>query len=292
MNRSARASALSLAVALAACSREVPEPAPAPPPTHPTVAPTGHAPGAVEPVRWGNSVPTTDALVGADPIDMSTSTGDTPPTVNVIGGSADDAKLSDLSKVVQLVTWPEMTVVSATVSVTKSPSAQQPSTLVVVPSSPLGDRWFAVKIGKLPPGIAFHTFSPLKLLPDGSRVSRFRPTSEGTVAWVELCSKGTKQRGSIVFSERVSPGSSPATLLTFDKTDCRYVAPAAAPAPEKAVAPTVASILFECDTIEDVTVTLGTGAASRAGVPISSRSFALARAALAPMGPSCVSLRL
>ncbi len=223
---------------------------------------------------------------------MSTSTGDTPPTVNVIGGAADATKLSDLTKVVQLVTWPEMTVVSTAVSVTKSSSAQQPSTLAVVPSSPLADRWYAVKIGKLPAGFAFHTYSPLKLLPDGARVSRFKPTSEATVAWVELCTKGTKQRGSVVFSERVSPGSSPELLLAFDKTDCRYVAPAAAPAPEKAAAPTVASILFECDSIEDVTVTLGGGAASRSGVPISSRAFTLTRSTLTPMGPSCVSLRL
>jgi hypothetical protein len=143
-----------------------------------------------------------------EPVDMTSAVGASPLQVAVHvnqGGTITDATFASLASQVSLVEWPEMKEVPAIKQVKRlSGEVAIAGYVTVVPSRPLADRWYALKVASMPPGLAWPTFAAQRAMADGAAISRFRTGSDPQVASVRACDKNGQTLLIVDFSERVA----------------------------------------------------------------------------------------
>jgi hypothetical protein len=146
-----------------------------------------------------------------EPIDLTTSTGQTPLQVLVsnLGGPVGMGPLNQIARSVTLRAWPEQTVVAVSVSkivdATGNSDEDEFAHIYLTPSSPLADRWYALSVDALPQGISWPAFANVLDVKGGARVSRFRVGSGPVVTGVRVYAKDpTRHLVYVDFSERVA----------------------------------------------------------------------------------------
>lgn len=95
-----------------------------------------------------------------------------------------------LAELASLVTYPEQEAVATTAQVTEGTEQDPRGYLTLVPVSPLSERWYALRVAKLPEGIE----TPVKTFlvqPDGTLVSRFRLGSQPVLRSISYCQRST-----------------------------------------------------------------------------------------------------
>lgn len=154
------------------------------------------------PVLWD---PAEDGpRIAFEPADMSTATFNTLPTIVLPVRGLSERQVASLASIFELVTWPEQQIVATThVYLDEAGEGGRSSRIVLQPSAPLADRWYAVR-GHFE---LESDWQPSGALADAgeTRVSRFR-VGRGAVIQrvvVEALSKGGGAV-SIRFSEIVS----------------------------------------------------------------------------------------
>jgi len=168
--------------------------------------------GTAEPVSTphyahpGPEVP--DPQVYFEPVDMSSAVGSSPLQISIHvnqGGKLSDKALAGVASEVALVTWPEMAAIESTKRTRRMAEGLAIAAFVtVVPVKPLSDRWYALKLTKLPAGVAWPSFAAHKQMDGGVVISRFRPGSDPQVASVQACDKEGYTRLVVDFSERIT----------------------------------------------------------------------------------------
>lgn len=149
------------------------------------------------------------AQLELQPADLTTSFGETPLTVTVFnhGSPVGKKALDAIAQSVKLKRWPELTDVPLQVTNIADASgvqqADQFAHITFASQEPLTDRWYALLVDRLPPGIQWPEFTNLYDLPAGGKATRFRIGSEPVVASVRVYSKGIGDVAYVDFSERV-----------------------------------------------------------------------------------------
>jgi len=145
--------------------------------------------------------PVRTAFVALHPIDGTTATGDADiSAVFSDPGSLLTADLLDQQRAaIVLTTWPEQTPVTTSVTL-MGVGGPAGATLRVAPASPLGDRWYMLRMTNVPSAIV-----PEAPLQDGTVGVRFRATSQPRVLNLRFCEKeGAGSKLLIAFSEPVT----------------------------------------------------------------------------------------
>jgi hypothetical protein len=177
---------------------------PAPHEAFPRYAP----PGPVEPVP--------QAFL--EPMDMSSNVGQSPiqMTLHVSqGGRVSDELLAELPDQLSLVEWPEMTAVAVVKRTARAPEgAAVAASVAVIPARPLADRWYALRVARLPAGLSWPTFAPHRSLGEGA-ITRFRVGSDPQVASVRICAKDGASALIVDFSERLELADPKQVVVTY-----------------------------------------------------------------------------
>jgi hypothetical protein len=174
-----------------------------------------------------------------EPMDMMTAVGDSPLHVLVSKLDAADASsvLERVASAVKLRTWPELEEVptSSSKSVETSTSTMEAGYghVYLQPTAPLTDRWYALVLDFVPPGVELPTFASVHKTEAGQHISRFRVGSQPVVTGVRLYQKeGDVQVAYVDFSERIL-GDALGVVVTGPAGKCQGAPLSTAPNPSR-----------------------------------------------------------
>ncbi len=222
-----------------------------------------------------------------EPMDGTTSVGDMTPRIAIDNFElpVGSALLDQVVAAVSLQTWPEQTSIAASMSVKDASSSGDPRAKILLkPNSPLGDRWYAVRLSKLPVGLAWPTYPTHHALQDGSVVARFRVGSEPSVWGVRVCDKGEIIAD---LSEKVVASKAPSELFSIAH------AGASGPScqsPGSAGAQGTGEFIFNCSGIQEkvpLDLSVAPGLAGLSGQALSPVNYEFTLAQLPPWGDGC-----
>jgi hypothetical protein len=163
--------------------------------------------------------PKPQPVIWFEPTDMTTALGPSPLKVGLdrLGLNVDTKDIGTLAQEVSLATWPELALVASTnalVPFAADPNGGKRAYVQLNPTATLPDRWYVLRVAKLPAGFQTPPFSVHHQLADGSLGARFRPGSDPRVWGISFCEKpGAIYAINVFFSERViAPAGATASL--------------------------------------------------------------------------------
>jgi hypothetical protein len=146
----------------------------------------------VDTTTFPNAPATDDFTVWFMPNDNSTMVATSPLGLGIEGPATEVPTdlVASVAAAVSIVTYPELTPVDTHAEVAQARAqegAPARATVTLEPTSPLTDRWYAVRLPTMGSNLHMAAFQPHRRMPDGSVVARFRPGSEPVISGVRIC---------------------------------------------------------------------------------------------------------
>ncbi|MBI4704718.1 MAG: hypothetical protein HY744_26750 [Deltaproteobacteria bacterium] len=146
--------------------------------------------------------------VWIEPLDLSSIVGESDLRIGVEsrGKELPEAGVEALRGAVELATWPEGQSVRAHLRVTGEQTGDVgPRRYVVVkPAARLEDRWYALRVVRLPVGFGWAVPGGYYRERDGAVAARFRPGSDPRVWGIQLCNRQGVNEIVVDFTERLA----------------------------------------------------------------------------------------
>lgn len=146
------------------------------------------------------------ALLGLQPLDLSTSTGSAPPAIQIAseGLVMTAAMAEEIAAAATIRTWPELGEIEVSKQITMPSPGDRNLVITLAPKTTLPDRWYVVRLEKVPSWLSLPRFPAFSTV-GGIATARFRPGREAKFMGAQVCRKSDdRYTVTAYYSERVN----------------------------------------------------------------------------------------